>query len=70
VITAVKPGKKSGATYVQLDTGAIAGTESPDLIAHATAFQASGEVVVLLTQPHRKLGAELLSITAEADVLL
>ena len=69
-IQSVKPGKKSDAQYVLLDSGAIAGTSHPDLIARAIALHAEGAPVVLVTQPHKKLGAELISITAAADVQL
>jgi len=69
-IQSVKPGKKSDAQYVLLDSGAIAGTSQPDLIARAIALHAEGAPVVLVTQPHKKLGAEIISITAAADVQL
>jgi len=70
VIENVSPGKTSGATYIKLDTGDIAGTMDHDKAAQATAFHASGECVVLVTQPHKKLTREIVSITAEADVPL
>jgi len=70
VIENVSPGKTSGATYIKLDTGDIAGTMDHDKAAQASAFHASGECVVLVTQPHKKLTREIVSITAEADVLL
>ena len=71
VIDQVAPGKRSGAMYVRLkETGEIAGTEHPDHIAQALAFQASGEPVVIVTEPHKKLTNEIIAITAAADVPL
>jgi hypothetical protein len=71
VIDQVAPGKRSGAMYVRLkETGEVAGTEHPDHIAQALAFQASGEAVVIVTEPHKKLTNEIISITAAADVPL
>ena len=55
---------------MKLDTGEVAGTTNPDMAAQAIAFQASGESVVIVTQPHKKLTNEIISITAEADVPL
>jgi phage recombination protein Bet len=71
VIDQVAPGKRSGAMYVRLkESGEVAGTEHPDHIAQALAFQASGEPVVIVTEPHKKLTNEIISITAAADVPL
>ena len=69
-ILLVGPGKTSGATYVKLNTGDVAGTTNPDMAAQAIAFQASGEYVYITCQPHKKLTNEIIAITAEADVQL
>jgi hypothetical protein len=69
-ILLVGPGKTSGATYVKLNTGDVAGTTNPEMAAQAIAFQASGEYVYITCQPHKKLTNEIIAITAEADVQL
>ena len=65
VIVAVEAGKRSGATYVKLDTGAIAGTTDPDTAAQAQQLKASGERVVMTTQPHKKLIHEIVAVVPD-----
>jgi hypothetical protein len=65
VIVAVEAGKRSGATYVKLDTGAIAGTTDPATAAQAWTLKASGERVVMTTQPHKKLIHEIVAVVPD-----
>jgi phage recombination protein Bet len=67
-----KPALRSGTpvtmTTVTLDTGESASTLRPEIAERAIALK--GVSVVLITQAHKKLGREIVSITAADDVQL